>query len=134
MNLYGVYGDFGEIPHPLIKAVVESNEARLDFIVDELLRLGSKRAIGIYRLVAKKDSDNLKSSISLRVAEKLLSNQCTVFIFEPLLNDAPLAGVKLINDLSEFKRVSEIVVTNRNSDDLFDIKEKLFTRDITGEG
>jgi UDPglucose 6-dehydrogenase len=126
--------NFGNIPHPLIRAVIESNEARLDFIVDELLRRGSRKIFGIYRLVAKKDSDNVKSSISLKVAEKLLSKQCTVFIFEPLLNDAPIAGVQLINDLLEFKRVAEIVITNRYSDELFDIKDKLFTRDITGEG
>tara|TARA_B100001063_G_C16760728_1_gene555789 strand:+ start:255 stop:1439 length:1185 start_codon:yes stop_codon:yes gene_type:complete len=123
---------FDQVPNSLIKSIVESNTIRKSFLVDFII---NKRpsVVGIYRLNMKSGSDNIKFSSVLEMMDQLISKDIKVIIFEPLLKRSThFNNAELIQDLVSFKRTSDIVIANRNTKDLEDIKNKLFTRDIYG--
>ena len=121
--------NFEDLPQTLIQAIITSNQYRQKFIVDQILNL-SPKSIGIYRLIMKKGSDNFRSSAVMEILHMLKDMSVDVFVYEPLLNQMDIDGTKVINDLNEFKNTSEIIVANRISPDLDDVKAKVYCRDI----
>ena len=121
--------NFEDLPQTLIQAIITSNQYRQKFIVDQILNL-SPKSIGIYRLIMKKGSDNFRSSAVMEILRMLKDMSVDVFVYEPLLNQIDIDGAKVINDLSEFKNTSELIVANRISPDLDDVKAKVYCRDI----
>tara|TARA_B100000963_G_scaffold196536_1_gene171040 strand:+ start:3115 stop:4287 length:1173 start_codon:yes stop_codon:yes gene_type:complete len=124
--------NYSEIPQDIIRAIVNSNETRKDFIANHIIKL-NKDTIGFYRLSMKEGSDNYRSSAVLGIIEKLLAENKEVIIFEPLLNENIFEGVKIEENLDSFKKKSDLIISNRISDDLKDVEHKTFSRDIFGE-
>ncbi len=121
------------IPHYLIKATVESNIARKYFIAQQILKKNPK-VVGVYRLTMKSDSDNFRESAVLDIINYLKANDVKVIIYEPLLNKDTFEDSPVVNDLNTFKSLSDLIVANRYNDELDDVKEKVYTRDIFRNG
>ena len=124
--------NYKDIPNDMIKAIVNSNNTRKDFIADSIVkRLGSPdKSVGIYRLVMKEGSDNFRSSAIQGVIRRLKDRGINVVIYEPALKEESFLNSKVIKDLDEFKKISDIIVANRLSEELQNVKEKVFTRDL----
>ena len=120
---------YGQIPQSLIQSIVSSNEIRKNVIADELLKLTPK-VVGFFRLIMKEGSDNFRSSAILGIIERLQKHDIEIVIYEPSLDDHFFAGVKVMKKLTDFKAISDVVVSNRDSQELQDIRDKVFTRDI----
>ena len=124
--------NFKEIPNALINAIVEANSIRKDFIVNSIIKSNPK-LIGVYRLIMKSDSDNIRSSSIQGVIKRLNDRGFEVVIYEPILIDKgkrKFLQSRLIKSLSDFKKISEIIVANRMVDELMDVKTKVYTRDL----
>ena len=121
--------NFQEVPQRLIEAIVDSNTTRMDFIADEVLAR-KPRIVGIHRLAMKAGSDNFRASSILGVIERLRKQGSEVIIYEPTISASEFHGMRVESDLAEFKRVSDVILTNRRSDELADVADKLYTRDI----
>ena len=123
---------YDDVPQDLIKAIVTSNSTRKDFISDTIIRLKPK-TVGIYRLVMKKGSDNFRSSAIKDIILKIQSEGIEVLIYEPNISDTTFLNSNVILSLDEFKKDSEIIVSNRMYKDLDDVINKVFTRDLFGK-
>ena len=123
--------NFEDLPQTLIEAIITSNQYRKNFIVDQILQTNSE-SVGIYRLIMKKDSDNFRSSAVMEILRMLRDKNIAIHVYEPLLNEVNTDGVSLINDLNEFKNISKIIIANRISPELEDVKNKVYCRDIFG--
>lgn len=117
------------VPQSLIEAVVSSNSIRKDFIVNQILK-DKPKTVGVYGLVMKEGSDNFRSSAVKGLINRIRKAGIDVIIFEPKLNKSSFDGNKVINSLSVFKDNSDIIVTNRDSKNLQDVRHKVFTRDV----
>ncbi|MEN5388170.1 nucleotide sugar dehydrogenase [Aliarcobacter skirrowii] len=130
--------NFKDVPNNLISAIVDSNETRKEFVADSIIKKiheakrnpDKVKVVGIYRLIMKSGSDNFRSSAVQGVIEKLKSKNVEVVIYEPVLNEDNFEELKVIKDLKEFKNISDVIVANRIEDDLVDVKEKIYTRDV----
>lgn len=122
---------FRDVPENLITAVVQSNKTRKDYIAGAILAK-QPSVVGIYRLIMKSDSDNFRSSAVKGVMERLDNYGKEIVIYEPTIECDTFMGYRVIKSLDEFKNISDIVVANRMNDDLRDIQEKLYTRDLFG--
>ncbi|MFY4858867.1 nucleotide sugar dehydrogenase [Aliarcobacter butzleri] len=123
--------NYSEVPSNLIEAIVKSNSTRKDFIADSIIRKNPK-IVGIYRLVMKTGSDNFRSSAIQGIMKRIKAKGIEVVIYEPVLNEDNFFNSKVIKDLDEFKKVSDVIVANRLSDILKDVEDKVYTRDIFG--
>jgi UDPglucose 6-dehydrogenase len=121
--------NYGNVPQALIQAVVSSNVIRKDFLSEQIINKNPK-VVGFYRLIMKEGSDNFRSSAIQGLMSRVRAADIEVIIYEPELNESSFGGMKVINSLSVFKDTSDIVVTNRDSENLQDIKHKVFTRDV----
>ncbi len=121
--------NYKQIPQNLINAIVESNQTRKDFIVDKIIAHKPK-LIGIYRLLMKKDSDNFRSSAIQGIISRLNKKNIDMIIYEPNFDGDNYEGIPLENSLNKFKQNSSLILANRISDEISDIKNKVFTRDI----
>lgn len=117
----------------IISAIVKSNETRKEFIANSIINL-KPSIIGIYRLIMKTGSDNFRSSAINDVIEILKSKDQKIIIYEPNVIDESINGLKVVNDLKEFKKISSIIIANRMAQSLNDVSNKVFTRDIFNEG
>ncbi len=123
---------YGSIPQTLIGAIVKSNEIRKKFIFEKILSK-NPQVVGVYRLVMKQDSDNFRESAIFDIINMLKSiNDIKVIIYEPLLEAEAFDGLEVVNDLNTFKTKADLIVANRSSNLLTDVKEKIFTRDLFG--
>lgn len=121
--------NYGNVPQNLIQAIVSSNATRKDFISAKILNKNPK-VVGFYRLVMKKGSDNFRSSAIQGLMRRIREAGIDVIIYEPELNEPRFDEMKVFNNLSLFKDTSDIIVTNRDSETLQDVKHKVFTRDV----
>ncbi|MDX4065638.1 nucleotide sugar dehydrogenase [Aliarcobacter skirrowii] len=123
--------NYSEVPSNLIEAIVKSNSTRKDFIADSIIKRNPK-VVGIYRLVMKTGSDNFRSSAIQGIMKRIKAKGIEVVIYEPVLNEDSFFNSKIIKDLDEFKKVSDVIVANRLSETLKDVEPKVYTRDIFG--
>ncbi|WP_351000829.1 nucleotide sugar dehydrogenase [Shewanella sp. TB7-MNA-CIBAN-0143] len=121
--------NFKGVPNNLISAIVDSNVTRKRFVANQVLNLNPK-IIGIYRLIMKSGSDNFRSAAMMDLIEIFVGAGVQVIIFEPVLITDDFEGHKVIKDINHFKALADIVVANRLSEDLSDIEQKVYTRDI----
>ena len=121
--------NFENIPQKIIEAIVESNKLRKDFVVSEIERF-NPQTIGIYRLAMKEGSDNIRESSVQGVIKRLKSKNIKVIIYEPLIKEKLFDDHEVYTDLDKFKKDTDLIVCNRNSPELNDVQDKIFTRDI----
>ncbi|MDX4037401.1 nucleotide sugar dehydrogenase [Aliarcobacter skirrowii] len=123
--------NYSEVPSNLIEAIVKSNSTRKDFIADSIIKRNPK-VVGVYRLVMKSGSDNFRSSAIQGIMKRIKAKGIEVVVYEPVLNEDSFFNSKVIKDLDEFKKVSDVIVANRLSEKLKDVESKVYTRDIFG--
>lgn len=123
--------NYEHVPQTLIKAIVDSNSTRKEFIAGEILKHNSK-VVGFYRLVMKAESDNFRSSAIQGIMKRIKAKGLEVIVYEPSLQDDYFFGSRVINNLPDFMSQSDLVVCNRYSSELDTIKDRVFTRDIFG--
>ena len=121
--------NYKDVPSNMIEAIVNANSTRKDFIADSILRRNPK-IVGIYRLVMKSGSDNFRSSAIQGIMKRIKAKGIEVVIYEPACHEDEFFHSRVIKDLNEFKRESDVIVANRLSDSIMDVKEKVYTRDI----
>lgn len=121
--------NYSEVPQNLIRAIVDSNRTRKDHIADMIIRRNPK-VVGIYRLTMKKDSDNFRASSIQGIMKRVKAKGIQVVVFEPVLKEEEFFKSKVIRDFDEFKEMSDIIVSNRLENELLDVKEKVYTRDL----
>ncbi len=124
--------NYEQVPQNLIQAIVSSNVTRKDFVAEEILKLKPK-IVGFYRLVMKEGSDNFRSSAVQGIMKRVKAKGIEVVIYEPSLNEDTFFGSRIIGNIDEFKRYSDIIVANRRSDVLEDVHAKCFSRDLFGD-
>ncbi len=123
--------NYKDVPNSLISAIVESNTTRKDFIAESIIAKKPK-IVGIYRLVMKSDSDNFRSSAVQGIMKRIKAKGIKIVIYEPVLQERKFFHSKVIKNLGEFKKMSDVVVANRMVDELQDVKNKVYTRDLFG--
>ncbi|WP_421169240.1 nucleotide sugar dehydrogenase [Aeromonas dhakensis] len=123
--------NYNKVPNNLIRAIVDSNTTRKDFIADSVIRRNPKR-VGIYRLVMKAGSDNFRSSAIQGVMKRIKAKGIEVVIYEPALSDQEFFRSKVLTDLADFKASCDVILANRMLPELADIKDKVYTRDLFG--
>jgi UDPglucose 6-dehydrogenase len=123
--------NYEDVPNNLIGAIVDANTTRKDFVANSIL---SKKPniVGIYRLVMKTGSDNFRASAIQGIMKRLKAKGITVIVYEPSYSETHFFNSKVVHDLAELKHCSDIIVSNRMVDELLDVKEKVYTRDIFG--
>jgi len=121
--------NYRDIPQKLMEAIIDSNVLRKKFIADKVVKMKPK-VVGIYRLVMKEGSDNFRESSIQEVIRFIASEGIKVIIYEPLVNDKSFKGFKMVSDLKLFLKQSEIILTNRMSEELISVSHKVFTRDL----
>jgi len=123
--------NYSEVPQNLIRAVVDANSTRKDFVAFDILKQ-QPRVVGIYRLVMKAGSDNFRASSVQGIMKRLKAKGVEVVVFEPLLQEEHFFNSRVVRDLNEFKRVADLIVANRLTHDLDDVLPKVYTRDLFG--
>ena len=124
--------NFNNIPNNIIKAVVESNETRKNFIVSSIQKK-KPQTVGVYRLVMKEGSDNFRESAIIDILYKLKDNNVQIVLYEPFLNKDQFRDVEVISNLNEFISRSDLIIANRFSEELHQVKNKVYTRDLFQE-
>lgn len=123
--------NYKDIPQNLIAAIIDSNTTRKDFIAEKIIEKNPK-VVGVYRLVMKQGSDNFRQSAIQGVMKRLKAKGIKVVVYEPNLNETSFFNSEVIKSLNDFKEVSDIILANRLDDNLFDVVNKVFTRDLFG--
>ena len=121
--------NYADVPNNIIEAIVEANRTRKDHIADMIMKRNPK-TVGIYRLTMKTDSDNFRASSIQGIMKRLKGKGIEVIVYEPVLKEETFYNSRVIKDLDEFKSMSDIIVSNRLSKELFDVEEKVYTRDL----
>ena len=124
--------NYRDVPQNLIAAIVSSNATRKDFIADQILARRPK-VVGIYRLIMKAGSDNFRASSIQGVMKRIKAKGIEVVVFEPVLQQDEFFNSRVIHDLEAFKAISDVIVANRITDDIRDVVDKVYTRDLFGK-
>lgn len=123
--------NYANVPNNIIGAIVDANTTRKDFIADSIIKRNPK-TVGIYRLVMKSGSDNFRASSIQGIMKRIKAKGIEVVVYEPVLDEGEFYHSRVIKDFNEFKQISDVVVSNRMVDELSDIAEKVYTRDLFG--
>ena len=121
--------NYNDVPNNIIGAIVDANRTRKDHIADQIIKKKPNR-VGIYRLTMKTDSDNFRASSIQGIMKRIKAKGIEVVVYEPVLKEEEFFHSKVIRDLEEFKSMSDVIVSNRLSKELFDVEEKVYTRDL----
>ena len=121
--------NYADVPNNIIGAIVDSNKTRKDHIADMILKRNPK-VVGIYRLTMKTNSDNFRASSFQGIMKRIKAKGIEVVIYEPVLKEECFYNSKVIRDLSEFKKMTDVIVSNRLAEELFDVEDKVYTRDL----
>ncbi|MBI5006010.1 MAG: nucleotide sugar dehydrogenase [Nitrosomonadales bacterium] len=124
--------NYQDVPQNLIHAIVESNTTRKDFVADSILKRNPK-VVGIHRLVMKSGSDNFRSSSIQGIMKRIKARGIEVIVYEPALKEAEFFHSRVVNDLAQFKQQADIIVANRITDDIRDVADKVYSRDLFGK-
>ncbi len=124
--------NYRDVPQTLIRAIVDSNSTRKDFIAEEIVRKQPK-VVGIYRLIMKAGSDNFRASSIQGIMKRIKAKGVEVIVYEPSLNEERFFNSRVVNDLEAFKREADVIVANRRTAALADVAEKTYTRDLFGQ-
>ncbi len=124
--------NYNDVPQNLIHAIVDSNATRKDFIAASILKLNPK-VVGIHRLVMKAGSDNFRSSSIQGIMKRIKAKGVEVIVYEPAIEQHEFFCSKVVNDLSKFKHDADVIVANRLTDDIIDVANKVYTRDVFGK-
>ena len=133
--------NYADVPSNMIEAIVNANSTRKDFIANSIIKklelsatnpnnIHTSKKVGVYRLTMKTGSDNFRSSAIQGIMKRIKAKGIEVVIYEPALDDESFFNSKVIKDLDEFKAISDVIVANRLSENLLDVKDKVYTRDI----
>lgn len=123
--------NYRNVPQNLIHGVVEANTTRKDFIAEEIVKYKPK-VVGVYRLIMKSGSDNFRASAIQGIIKRIKARGIEVIVYEPTINEENFYNSKIINNINKFKQEADIIIANRNSLELADVQEKLYTRDLFG--
>lgn len=121
--------NYADVPQNIMSAIVDANRTRKDHIAEMIIKR-SPKIVGIYRLTMKTDSDNFRQSSIQGVMKRIKGKGIEVIVYEPALNENNFYNSKVIRDLEEFKKISDVIVANRMSDDIKDVVDKVYTRDL----
>lgn len=124
--------NYRDVPQNLIRAIVESNTTRKDFIADEIIRRNPK-VVGVYRLIMKAGSDNFRASSILGIMKRLKAKGVDVIVYEPVINESEFFRSRVVNDLDAFKHESDVIIANRLTDQIGCVAHKVYTRDLFGQ-
>jgi UDPglucose 6-dehydrogenase len=123
--------NYSDVPQNLMRAIVDSNTTRKDFVADSILRR-KPNVVGVHRLIMKAGSDNFRASSIQGIMKRIKAKGIPVIVYEPVLTEPEFFHSKVVNDLEEFKRLSDVIVANRITDDLLDVADKVYSRDLFG--
>lgn len=121
--------NFNDVPNNIIRAIVDANSTRKDFIAERILERNPK-CVGVYRLTMKSNSDNFRASSIQGVMKRIKAEGIEVIIYEPTLSDDSFCNSKVINNIDEFKAKSDVIIANRFNEDIADVLDKVYTRDL----
>ena len=124
--------NYKDVPQKLIEATVMANSSRKDFVAENVLSRNPK-VVGIYRLVMKSDSDNLRESSVQGIMKRIKARGVKVVIYEPILTEVKFFNSDVISDLDVFKNMSDVIIANRLTDEIKDIDSKVYSRDLFGK-
>jgi UDPglucose 6-dehydrogenase len=124
--------NYEDVPNNLIKAIVDANTTRKDFIAESIIKRNPK-VVGIYRLVMKAGSDNFRASAIQGVMKRIKAKGIEVVVYEPVIEEDSFYRSEVMKDLNEFKQRADVVLANRLTDDIMDIRHKVYTRDLFGQ-
>lgn len=124
--------NYGDVPQTLIRAIVDSNTTRKDFIAESII-LRNPRRVGVYRLVMKAGSDNFRTSAIQGIMKRIKAKGIEVVVYEPVLEEDSFFNSRVVRDLEEFKHMCDVVIANRLTEEITDIREKVYTRDLFGK-
>lgn len=124
--------NYEDVPNNLIRAIVDSNSTRKDFVAQQVVNK-NPQTVGIYRLVMKEGSDNFRQSSIQGIMKRIKAKGIEVVVYEPVLEEETFYNSRVISDLDEFKKMSDVIIANRRNEDLADVFDKVYTRDLYQE-
>ena len=123
--------NYSEVPQNLIRAIVDANTTRKDFLAEQVIARAPK-VVGVHRLVMKAGSDNFRQSSVQGIMKRIKAKGIEVIVYEPVMQDDRFFGSRVVRDLEAFKAEAELIIANRITDELQDVSDKVFTRDLFG--
>lgn len=123
--------NYSEVPQNLIRAIVDANRTRKDYLADRIISLGPQK-VGVYRLAMKAESDNFRQSSIQGIMKRIKAKGIEVVIYEPAISEAEFYGSKILRDIDAFKAYCDVIIANRMTEALVDVRGKVFTRDLFG--
>ena len=124
--------NYRDVPQNLINAIVDANTTRKDFIAESVLKMQPK-TVGIYRLIMKAGSDNIRESSMQGVMKRIKAKGIPVIVYEPTISESSFFNSPIILDLTEFKQAADVIIANRITDEIKDVRNKVYSRDLFGD-